>query len=184
MLLPLPLKFLKRTPMSRKRAFDKLAARLARKAKLNLGATRKVVANDGSVKRKSLDNTGQTRKSIKANVKGSTIEIKGADHIKFLDEGVSGTKYKARGSRFSRSSAPPKKELEKMTRRMKPRDKDGKFVENTPSRRASMRYAVGKSIKEKGTPRTRFLTDAVEEVLKDIEDFVEGLADDIIDELK
>lgn len=183
MLLPLPLRFLKRIPMSRKRAFDKLAARMVRKAKLNLGATRKIRYNDGSTKRKRLDSTGQTRKSIKANVKDGAIEITGADHIKFLDEGVSGTKYKARGSRFKRKSAPPMRELDKITRRMKPRGENGEFVEDTPSRRAGMRYAVGQAIKEKGTPRTQFLTDAVEEVLKDIDDFIGDMADDIIDEI-
>lgn len=170
--------------MSKRRAYDKLAARIVRKAKLNLGSTRKVIANDGSVKRKRLDKSGSTRKSIKAKITSKGIEVSGADHIKFLDQGVSGTKHSAKKSPFKRRKAPPKKALERMTRRMKPRDDKNQFAKDTKSARAGMQFAVGKSIREKGTPRTLFLTEAIEEVLKDIDDFIEDIADDIIDQIK
>lgn len=169
----------------KKRSLDKAAAKLARKIKLNLGATRKVIHNDGSVKRKRLNSTGATKGSVKSSVSGSKIQITGALHLELLDKGVSGTKYRVRGgSPYSRRKMPPKDELERLTRKYKPKDENGRFVKDTPSARRSMQYAIGKSIKERGLPKHSILTDALDEMLKEETDNIAGaIIDDLLDKI-
>lgn len=169
--------------MSRKRALDKLAARLERKVKLNLGSVRKIRYNDGKTKRKRLDSTGRARKSVKVKSTSKGIELYSEKYLDFLDKGVSGTKFSAPKSPYRRRKAPSPDQMRRITRRMKPRDKDGKFIEDTPQARRAMEYAIGQAIKEKGTPRTNILSDAVDEVLKDIDETISDIADDLINDL-
>ena len=80
------------------------AERVVKAAKLNLGATRTITYNDGKTKRRRQVSSGKLKDSIDYNLTTGVhllMSFTMEDYGKFIDEGVSGTKYKVPGgSRF------------------------------------------------------------------------------------
>ena len=81
------------------------AERVVKAAKLNLGATRTITYNDGKKKRRRQVSSGKLKDSIDYNLTTGVhllMSFTMEDYGKFIDEGVSGTKYKVpNGSRFA-----------------------------------------------------------------------------------
>lgn len=121
---------------------------------------------------------GKLYKSLKGTVKAMpnsiSIQFSMEDYGIYQDEGVNGLKQK-RGSKYSFRKGVPNakmlKSLDVWLRRkgLSPRDKSGKFVKRT-----SMKFALARSIFNKGLKKSLFFTKPFEAAYKKLpEDLVE-----------
>lgn len=152
------------------KAIDKISTLVEKEIKRHGKKTGRIKRNDGSYKRGRLDGSSRHSKSVRTAVRGTDIAVTGSSVADFIDKGVSGTKYKAKGSPYSRKSAPPTRDIEKW---MRSRGMKGSA------------YPIAQKIKERGTAPTGFITDAVESVIdsKEFDNLLfDGVSDDI-DEL-
>jgi len=154
-----------------KMALEKAAKEVVRQAKLNLGATQTIQQNDGKMKRKRIDASGNLRNSLRASeVQGSskemTVEILMDFYGKFVDKGVSGTRHTTpKDSPYSFKSEGVGTEMQysifqwMRTKRIRLRDK-GQFKKGkiTSKSYESLAYVIARSIKRKGINQTHFIT--------------------------
>ena len=135
------------------------------------------VAKKNLVKLKKAD--GKLFKSLKGKVKAMpnsfSMEFSMEDYGVFQDEGVNGLKRR-RGSKYSFKKGHPNKKMLKSldvwVRRkgLAPRDKSGKFVKRT-----SIKFAIARSIFNKGIKRSLFFTKPFEAAFKKLpEELVEA----------
>lgn len=169
------------------------AERVKKAAQLNLGATRSIRYNDGSIKRRRNVSSGRLKDTISyvtSIAPHPALQFFFERYGTFLDEGVDGTKYRVPGnSRFSfRSKQPPKKFiLEWMRqRRVKARDLEtGKFVKQTKENLDTAAYLIGRSIKLRGIPKTEWFSQPFrDEFAKLPPEYVEALGKDVDEFLK
>ena len=89
------------------------------------------------------------------------MSFKMLDYGKYIDEGVSGTKYKVPGgSRFGFDGRqPPKGDILKWmkNKKVKARDlKTNKFIKQTKENLDQAAFLISRSIKRKGIPKSEF----------------------------
>lgn len=152
------------------------AERVIKAARLNLGATRTITYNDGKKKRRRQVSSGKLKDSLdylletkqNRNTKGQfqsgfnfNLSFLMEDYGKFIDEGVSGTKYKVpNGSRFGfDTKMPPKGSIRTWMaqKRVKARDlKTKSFVKQTEANLNSAAFLISRSIKQRGIPKSEF----------------------------
>jgi len=140
------------------------AERVVKAAKLNLGATRTITYNDGKKKRRRQVSTGKLKDSIDYSLTTGVhllMSFTMEDYGKYLDEGVSGTKYKVPGgSRFGFDGRqPPKGDILKWmkNKKVKARDlKTNKFIKQTKENLDQAAFLISRSIKRKGIPKSEF----------------------------
>lgn len=153
------------------------AKEVVRKAKLELGAKRKITYNDGTSKNRRMVATGKLQNSINYVVTAGgvhpTIQFFMERYGKYLDAGVSGLKYKVRGGsiykygKLQQSSVSHQEALYKWikARNIKARDPEtGSFIKTTDAKRRSMAYFMARKIKERGLPKTSFFSKGFEEL--------------------
>jgi len=146
------------------------AERVVKAAKLNLGATRTITYNDGKKKRRRQVSTGKLKDSIDYNLTTGVhllMSFTMEDYGKYLDEGVSGTKYKVpNGSRFGFDGRqPPKGDILKWMKNKKVRLRDLKTnsfkklsqdSEKKQKQYEQAAFLISRSIKRKGIPKSEF----------------------------
>ena len=152
------------------------AERVIKAARLNLGATRTITYNDGKKKRRRQVSSGKLKDSLdylietkqNRNTKGQfqsgfnfNLSFLMEDYGKFIDEGVSGTKYKVpNGSRFGfDTKMPPKGSIRTWMaqKKVKARDlKTNSFVKQTEANLNSAAFLISRSIKQRGIPKSEF----------------------------
>ena len=145
------------------------AERVIKAAKLNLGATRTITYNDGKKKRRRQVSSGKLKDSIDYNLTTGVhllMSFTMEDYGKFIDEGVSGTKYKVPGgSRFGFGASASKGEPTRLesikkwmkTKNIKARDlKTKSFVKQTDANIDKAAFLISRSIKQKGIPKSEF----------------------------
>ena len=145
------------------------AERVVKAAKLNLGATRTITYNDGKKKRRRQVSSGKLKDSIDYNLTTGVhllMSFTMEDYGKFIDEGVSGTKYKVpNGSRFAFGGKQSKGEPTRLesikkwmkTKNIKARDlKTKSFVKQTDANIDKAAFLISRSIKQKGIPKSEF----------------------------
>ena len=140
------------------------AERVVKAARLNLGATRTITYNDGKKKRRRQVSSGKLKDSIDYNLTTGVhllMSFVMEDYGKYIDEGVSGTKYKVHGgSRFGFDSRqPPKGDILKWmkTKRVRVRDlKTNSFIKQTKKNVEQAAFLISRSIKQKGIPKSEF----------------------------
>jgi hypothetical protein len=158
------------------RVLRQFAERVIKAAKLNLGATRTITYNDGKKKRRRQVSSGKLKDSLdfsietkqNRNTKGQfqsgfnfNLSFLMEDYGKFIDEGVSGTKYKVpNGSRFGfDTKMPPKGSIRTWMaqKKVKARDlKTNSFVKQTEANLNSAAFLISRSIKQRGIPKSEF----------------------------
>jgi hypothetical protein len=128
---------------------------------------------------------GKLYKSLKGNVKAMpnsiSIEFSMEDYGVFQDEGVNGLKNN-QGSKYSFNKGVPSKKMLKSLdvwirrKGLSPRDSGGKFVKRT-----GIKFAIARSIFNKGIERSLFFTKPFENAYKRLpEDLVEKYGLDAI----
>ena len=152
------------------------AERVIKAARLNLGATRTITYNDGKKKRRRQVSSGKLKDSLdylletkqNRNTKGQfqsgfnfNLSFLMEDYGKFIDEGVSGTKYKVpNGSRFGfDTKMPPKGSIRTWMAQKKVKARDLKtksFVKQTEANLNSAAFLISRSIKQRGIPKSEF----------------------------
>lgn len=152
------------------------AERVIKAARLNLGATRTITYNDGKKKRRRQVSSGKLKDSLdylietkqNRNTKGQfqsgfnfNLSFLMEDYGKFIDEGVSGTKYKVQGgSRFGfDTKMPPKGSIRTWMaqKKVKARDlKTNSFVKQTEANLDRAAFLISRSIKQRGIPKSEF----------------------------
>lgn len=140
------------------------AERVVKAAKLNLGATRTITYNDGKKKRRRQVSSGKLKDSLDYNITTGVhllMSFTMEDYGKFIDEGVSGTKYKVPGgSRFGfDGKQPPTGSIRKWMaqKKVKARDlKTNSFVKQTEANLKAAAFLISRSIKQKGIPKSEF----------------------------
>jgi hypothetical protein len=152
------------------------AERVIKAARLNLGATRTITYNDGKKKRRRQVSSGKLKDSLdylietkqNRNTKGQfqsgfnfNLSFLMEDYGKFIDEGVSGTKYKVpNGSRFGfDTKMPPKGSIRTWMaqKKVKARDlKTNSFVKQTEANLDRAAFLISRSIKQRGIPKSEF----------------------------
>ena len=158
------------------RVLRQFAERVIKAARLNLGATRTITYNDGKKKRRRQVSSGKLKDSLdfsietkqNRNTKGQfqsgfnfNLSFLMEDYGKFIDEGVSGTKYKVpNGSRFGfDTKMPPKGSIRTWMaqKKVKARDlKTNSFVKQTEANLNSAAFLISRSIKQRGIPKSEF----------------------------
>lgn len=158
------------------RVIRQFAERVIKAARLNLGATRTITYNDGKKKRRRQVSSGKLKDSLdylidtkqNRNTKGQfqsgfnfSLSFLMEDYGKFIDEGVSGTKYKVpNGSRFAfDGKQPPKSAIRTWMAQKKVKARDLKtksFVKQTESNLDSAAFLISRSIKQRGIPKSEF----------------------------
>ena len=174
------------------KALDLYGKEVIKRAKRNLKIKKKV---DG--KWVTTDNTGKlgaglyyklTKKSNKINIKFEST----ADYGYFMEKGVQGrlsTKASVKNYPTGMTKAKfKKKNLAKgviedwiRTKKVKLRDKDGKFIPMTDSNIRGASYMIGKSIAEKGLGARSFMADAIEQTKRR---FVLSLKEGLLKDLR
>lgn len=154
----------------------RFAERVIKAARLNLGATRTITYNDGKKKRRRQVSSGKLKDSLdylietkqNRNTKGQfqsgfnfNLSFLMEDYGKFIDEGVSGTKYKVQGgSRFGfDTKMPPKGSIRTWMaqKKVKARDlKTNSFVKQTEANLDRAAFLISRSIKQRGIPKSEF----------------------------
>jgi len=79
------------------RVLRQFAERVIKAARLNLGATRTITYNDGKKKRRRQVSSGKLKDSLDYSITTGVhllMSFTMEDYGKYIDEGVSGTKYK------------------------------------------------------------------------------------------
>ena len=154
----------------------RFAERVIKAARLNLGATRTITYNDGKKKRRRQVSSGKLKDSLdylietkqNRNTKGQfqsgfnfNLSFLMEDYGKFIDEGVSGTKYKVpNGSRFGfDTKMPPKGSIRRWMAQKKVKARDLKtksFVKQTEANVDRAAFLISRSIKQRGIPKSEF----------------------------
>lgn len=140
------------------------AERVIKAARLNLGATRTITYNDGKKKRRRQVSSGKLKDSLDYNITTGVhllMSFTMEDYGKYIDEGVSGTKYKVPGgSRFGfGDKQPPTGSIRKWMaqKKVKARDlKTNSFVKQTEANLKAAAFLISRSIKERGIPKSEF----------------------------
>lgn len=140
------------------------AERVIKAARLNLGATRTITYNDGKKKRRRQVSSGKLKDSLDYSLTTGVhllMSFTMEDYGKFIDEGVSGTKYKVpNGSRFGfDGKQPPKSSIRTWMaqKRVKARDlKTKSFVKQTEANLDRAAFLISRSIKQRGIPKSEF----------------------------
>lgn len=158
------------------------AKEVVRKAKLELGKTQRIKYNDGKTARRRMVASGNLQDSIGYVVTAGgvhqAIEFFMASYGKYLDQGVSGRKFKVKGGspyRYqqtysTKSSAHQNSILKWMSsRRIKVRDKDtGSFVKQTVANRKNLAWLIARKVKDRGLPKTEFFSKGLEELYAEL----------------
>jgi len=156
------------------KALDLYGKEVIKRAKRNLKIKKKI---DG--KNKITDNTGKLASSLyyKLTKGKSSINIKfesSTDYGNFMEKGVQG-RLSTYGSVKKYPTGMTKAKFKKnnlpggvvenwiRTKKVKLRDKDGKFIPMTDSNIRGASYVIGKSIAEKGLGARGFMADAIDE---------------------
>ena len=147
------------------------AERVVKAAKLNLGATRTITYNDGKKKRRRQVSSGKLKDSIDYNLNTGVhllMSFTMEDYGKFIDEGVSGTKYKVPGgSRFGfDGKQPPTGSIRKWMAQKKVKARDlktnsfkslqGMDAAEKDKQYDQAAFLISRSIKQKGIPKSEF----------------------------
>tara|TARA_R100000482_G_scaffold34623_1_gene11344 strand:+ start:21081 stop:21698 length:618 start_codon:yes stop_codon:yes gene_type:complete len=165
------------------RVIRQFAERVIKAARLNLGATRTITYNDGKKKRRRQVSSGKLKDSLdylidtkqNRNTKGQfqsgfnfSLSFLMEDYGKFIDEGVSGTKYKVpNGSRFGfDTKMPPKGSIRTWMAQKKVRLRDlktnsfkslkGMSTEQKEKEYDRAAFLISRSIKQRGIPKSEF----------------------------
>lgn len=174
-------------------AMKAFAERVIKAARLNLGATRNIKYNDGSIKRRRNVSTGKlkdTIASITALAPHPAIEFFFEKYGVFLDEGVNGVKHRVQGgSRFSFKSKQPPQQfiLQWMTdRRVKVRDPEtGKFIKQSKENKEAAAFGIARKIKMRGIPKTEWFSQPLRDEFEKLPaEFLEALGKDLDEFLK
>lgn len=169
------------------------AERVKKEARLNLGATRSIRYNDGTVKRRRNVSSGRLKDTISyvtSIAPHPALQFFFQDYGVLLDEGVDGVKYRVPGnSRFSfRVKQPPKQFIREWMkeRRIKVRDQEtGKFIEQSEKNKDAAAFAIARSIKMRGIPKTEWFSKPFRDEFEKLPpDFVEALGKDVEEFLK
>ena len=161
----------------------RFAERVIKAARLNLGATRTITYNDGKKKRRRQVSSGKLKDSLdylletkqNRNTKGQfqsgsnfNLSFLMEDYGKFIDEGVSGTKYKVpNGSRFGfDGKQPPTGSIRTWMEQKKVKLRDlktnsFKSLQGLDAKQKEKEYdkaafLISRSIKQKGIPKSEF----------------------------
>lgn len=140
------------------------AERVIKSAKLNLGSTRTITYNDGKKKRRRQVSSGKLKDSLDYSLLTGVhllMSFTMEDYGKYIDEGVSGSKYKVPGgSRFNFTNlAPPKNAIRKWmdVKKVKVRDlKTNSFIKQTEENKDNAAFLISRSIKRRGIPKSEF----------------------------
>lgn len=153
------------------RVLRQFAERVIKAARLNLGATRTITYNDGKKKRRRQVSSGKLKDSLDYDLTTGVhllMSFTMEDYGKYIDEGVSGTKYKVpNGSRFGfDGKQPPTGSIRTWMeqKKVKLRDlktnsfkslqgMDAKQKEKEYNRAA---FLISRSIKQRGIPKSEF----------------------------
>lgn len=146
------------------RVLRQFAERVIKAARLNLGATRTITYNDGKKKRRRQVSSGKLKDSLDYDITTGVhllMSFTMEDYGKYIDEGVSGTKYKVpNGSRFGfDGKQPPKGSIRTWMaqKKVKARDlKTNSFVKQTEANLNSAAFLISRSIKQRGIPKSEF----------------------------
>jgi len=170
------------------------AERVVKASRLNLGATRNIRYNDGTIKRRRNVATGSLKDSV--SFVSSLSPHPALDFFfntpygTFLDEGVDGVKYRVPGnSRFSfRSKQPPTKFIREWmrVRRIKVRDQEtGQFVQQTEEAKEGLALGIARKIKMRGIPKTEWFSKPFRDEFDKLPpDFLKALGKDVEEFLK
>jgi hypothetical protein len=149
------------------------------KARSNLGVTKPWLQNDGKTRSKKIDTTGKLWKSLKVTeltesdgVFSCSFEME--DYGKFIDQGVSGTRYKTpKPSPFSFKNEGVGVGMQyaifewMRAKRIRLRDLNtGRFKKGkiTSKSYESLAYVIARSVKRKGINQTFFFTKPLDEM--------------------
>jgi hypothetical protein len=140
-------------------------------ARRNLGVSKPWLQNDGSTRRKKIDTTGTLWKSLQITDITETdgvfsIGIMMEGYGNFIDQGVSGTRYKTpQPSPFSFKNDGVSRAMQSNIlkwmgkKRIRLRDlTTGKFKKGGASSRKGLAYVIARGVKRKGINQTFFLT--------------------------
>ena len=153
------------------------------KARQNLG-TRRIGRNKsyGGTRRRSL------QKSLYSNLELGTGNItfgSTASYAPFIYYGVSGTRKKRKDTPFSYKDKMPPVDAILKWMKVKPvriRDKDGKFVKATESKRRGVAYVLAKRIQKRGIAGIPFFLEAFEMIYPKFESKIaDALALDMLE---
>ena len=179
---------------------DSFASKVVKAARLNLGATRTIRYNDGKTRRARMVASGKLQDSIQydlsvkqnrdakgrfASGNNATLSFEMEEYGKYLDEGVSGVKYKVPGgSRFGYTNKrPPVDSIRDWMdqRNFRLRDlKTGKFIPSSEEGFKSAAFAISKKIYERGLPKTMFFQTPFQLEYEQLPDeIVKAFADDL-----
>jgi len=174
------------------KALDLYGKEVIKRAKRNLKIKKKV---DG--KWVQTDNTGKLRNSLYHKlIKGkNTVNIKfesSTDYGYFMEKGVQGRlSTKPSVKKYPTGMTKAKYKSKNLpggvvegwirTKKIKLRDKDGKFIPMTDSNIRSASYMIGKSIAEKGLGARSFMADAIDETKRR---FAIALKDGILKDIR
>lgn len=152
------------------KSIRKASKRVLDRLKHEATRTRRIRRNDGSVYSGKIDTDGDIKSSLKVSFDGRRIIVSANEQAEYWDKGVSGTKDKVKGgSPYSRKKAPRVETIRSWAEK--------KGIDESAA------YPIAQKIKERGTAKTGFVTDTVEELLlndKKIEDMLlDGLSDEI-----
>lgn len=154
-----------------KTALENAAKQVIFQARANLGVSKPWKQNDGSTRVKKIDTSGELWKSLQAtpidDADGKlSISILMEYYGKFIDQGVSGTRYgtpEPSPFKFRNDGVGPdmKKGIFDWIRAKNMRLRDletGKFKKGTPAQYNSLAYVIARSVKRKGINQTYFIT--------------------------
>lgn len=154
-----------------KKALENAAMQVLIQARVNLSMSKAWKQNDGSVRQKRIDASGQLYKSLKftpvqeKNGKLS-MEFLMEFYGKFIDQGVSGTAHSTPNpSPFSFKNSGVGGSMQESilqwikNKNLRLRDLEtGKFKKGTPQQYKSLAYVIGRSVKRKGINQTYFIS--------------------------
>jgi hypothetical protein len=168
--------------------------RVKKAAQLNLGATRSIRYNDGTIKRRRNVATGSLKDSVSFVTALSPHPALdfffNVPYGTYLDEGVDGVKYRVPGnSRFSfRSKQPPTKFIREWmrVRRIKVRDPEtNQFVRQTEEAKEGFALGIARKIKMRGIPKTEWFSQPFRDEFEKLPpDFLVALGKDVDEFLK
>ena len=154
-----------------KTALENAARQVIIQARANLSVSKAWKQNDGSTRVKKIDSSGNLFKSIQLTPLDEadgklSIGILMDYYGKFIDQGVSGTRYgtpEPSPFKFRNDGVSP--DMQKgifdwiRAKNMRLRDLEtGKFKKGTPAQYNSLAYVIARSVKRKGINQTYFMT--------------------------
>ena len=171
------------------KAVDKYGNEVLKRAKRNLKIKKKIGG-----KWRITDNTGKLGKSLRYRVKaqGNSVSLSftsSVEYASYIEQGVkgSGNIERFKSPYKFKSKNLPKGVVEGWikSKKVKLRDKDGKFIPMTKSNIRGAAYVIGRSIAEKGIRPREYMQDAIMETKnKFSKELVKGVALDFINGLK